>query len=84
MMRMVLLASIAATVTGNCAAAPYAFCCGVGVKCDCGKGISAAGQCAGDIKVPILGKVTSYAYCCGIGTPCVCGLSDDNNTQMEV
>merc|ERR1712000_287143 len=50
-------------------------CCDVGVMCDCSQGIDAPGQCAGNIKIPILGKVTSFAYCCGMGTPCVCSQS---------
>ena len=80
----------ATAIAPGCTQASLDFCCGahgvhVGNKCDCSKGISAAGQCADDIAVPILGKIRSYAYCCGIGTPCICGLNDNNNnTQMEV
>ena len=82
MMRTVILVAPVVSVTGNCAAAAYAFCCGVGTKCDCNKGISAPGQCDGHIAVPIIGKVTSYSYCCGMGTPCDCGVSA-NHTEMK-
>jgi len=47
---------------GQCAKAPYAYCCGVGTPCDCSKGTSSPGQC----------KPESYIYCCDTGTPCDC------------
>mmetsp|Transcript_9926 Transcript_9926/g.26244 ORF Transcript_9926/g.26244 Transcript_9926/m.26244 type:complete len:239 (-) Transcript_9926:97-813(-) len=46
----------------NCAKLAYDFCCGVGIPCDCSKGVISPGQC----------KPESYLYCCNVGTPCDC------------
>jgi len=51
----------------QCEKTPYAFCCMVGVKCDCTKAKDAPGQCAGR-----KGPLSSYAFCCDYGTPCDC------------
>ncbi|EOD05841.1 hypothetical protein EMIHUDRAFT_217474 [Emiliania huxleyi CCMP1516] len=49
---------------GQCSSEAYAFCCGVGTTCVCGKGMSTPGQC---------GKA-AWLYCCDVGTPCYCSL----------
>merc|ERR1719272_627756 len=46
----------------NCNPVAWDFCCEVGTKCDCSKGITAPGQC----------KTDSYDFCCGIGKVCDC------------
>jgi len=48
----------------QCKKASYAFCCEVGVPCDCTKGVIAPGQC----------KAASYVFCCNIGAQCDCTL----------
>ena len=51
-----------ADAVGNCASAPYAFCCGVGTACDCSQGMASPGQC----------DSAAYSYCCMVGTKCDC------------
>jgi len=46
----------------QCKKSSYAFCCEVGVPCDCTKGVTAPGQC----------EQASYAFCCSVGAPCDC------------
>lgn len=46
----------------QCKKASYAFCCEIGVPCDCTKGVTAAGQC----------KAASYVFCCSVGAKCDC------------
>ena len=60
-----------ASSSGNCHSGAYAYCCGVGVPCDCSKGILDPSQC---------GK-SAYSYCCGVGIPCICE-KNGNFTDM--
>jgi len=48
--------------SGNCASAPYGFCCGVGTPCDCTQGMTSPGQC----------DSAAYSFCCMVGTKCDC------------
>ena len=47
---------------GNCGGTAHSYCCGLGIPCDCHKGILEPGNCGKD----------AYNYCCGYGTPCEC------------
>lgn len=54
----------------NCNPVAWDFCCEVGTKCDCTKGIDAPGQC----------KTDSYDFCCGIGKVCDCTTPPPSDT----
>jgi hypothetical protein len=57
-----ILAILAGPSLNNCNPVAWDFCCEVGTKCDCSKGITAPGQC----------KTDSYDFCCGVGKVCDC------------
>lgn len=56
------LAVLQGKTLDNCNPVAWDFCCEVGTKCDCSKGITAPGQC----------KTDSYDFCCGVGKVCDC------------